>query len=97
MKTHYYDIIKKPLMTEKTTALTEQNKFIFHVAEVANKSLIKEAIEKIFNVKVLKVNIVNLKGKVKRFKGRLGKQQDKKKALVTLEKDYTIDLTGGIR
>ena len=79
----HYDLIRSPIITEKTTILSEQNKFTFHVADYAEKSFIKTAIEKIFAVKVKKVNI--------------GRQSDKKKAIVTLQKDYTIDLTGGIK
>lgn len=93
----YYDLIRKPLITEKTTMLTEQNKFTFTVAKIGKKSSIKTAIEKIFEVKVKKVNILNVKGKTKRFKGRIGRQSDMKKAIVTLEKGYTIDLTGGVK
>jgi large subunit ribosomal protein L23 len=93
----HYDLIRSPIITEKTTILSEQNKFTFHVADYAEKSFIKTAIEKIFAVKVKKVNIINVKGKKKRFKGVIGRQSDKKKAIVTLQKDYTIDLTGGIK
>ncbi|WP_341763934.1 50S ribosomal protein L23 [Candidatus Tisiphia endosymbiont of Beris chalybata] len=93
----HYDLIRAPIVTEKSTALSEQNKFTFHVAASAKKATIKIAIEKIFQVKVKKVNIMNVKGKNKRFKGIQGKQSDKKKAIVTLEKDYVIDFTGGMR
>jgi len=93
----YYDLIRKPIITEKTTILGEQNKFTFEVAKAAEKGSIKAAIEKIFEVKVKKVNILNVKGKVKRFKGRIGCQSDVKKAIVTLEENHTIDLTGGIK
>lgn len=93
----YYDLIRNPIITEKTTILSEQNKFIFHVAGNAEKSSIKMAIEKIFQVKVKKVNVMNVKGKKTRFKGVIGRQSDKKKAIVTLEKDYNIDFTGGMR
>lgn len=93
----HYDLIRNPVITEKTTILSEQNKFTFHVADSAEKASIKIAVEKIFQVKVKKVNIMNVKGKKKRFKGVIGRQSDKKKAIVTLEKDYTIDFTGGIR
>ena len=75
--------------------MSEQNKFTFYVAGNAEKSSIKTAIEKIFQVKVKKVNVMNVKGKKKRFKGVIGRQSDKKKAIVTLERDYTIDFTGG--
>ncbi|WP_342271301.1 50S ribosomal protein L23 [Candidatus Tisiphia endosymbiont of Parasteatoda lunata] len=94
----HYDLIRNPVITEKTNILSEQqNKFTFHVAGSAEKASIKTAVEKIFQVKVKKVNIMNVKGKKKRFKGVNGRQSDKKKAIVTLEKDYTIDFTGGIK
>jgi large subunit ribosomal protein L23 len=93
----HYDLIRSPIITEKTTILSEQNKFTFHVANYAEKSFVKSAIEEIFAVKVKKVNIINVKGKKKRFKGISGKQSDKKKAIVTLQKDYTIDFSGGIK
>lgn len=92
-----YDLIKRPLITEKTTILSEQNKYTFAVAEIANKASVKSAIEKIFEVKVKKVNVLNVKGKKKRFKGRIGTQSDIKKAIVTLEKDNVIDYSGGIK
>jgi large subunit ribosomal protein L23 len=97
MKHNYYDLIRRPLITEKTTMLGEQNKYSFEVASNANKNSVKSAIEMIFGVKVSKVNIINIIGKVKRFKGRIGKQSDAKKAIVTLEKDHNIDLSGGIK
>lgn len=93
----YYDLIRSPIITEKTTNLSEQNKFTFEVSIEAKKPLVKQAIEKIFAVKVKKVNILNVKGKTKRFKGRTGRQSDVKKAIVTLEKEYTIDFAGGIK
>ncbi len=91
-----FDIVRFPIVTEKSTVLAEQNKYVFAVNPTANKNNISKAIAEIFSVKVEKVNIVNLKGKTKRFKGRLGRRVDLKKAIVTLEKDQTIDLTGGI-
>lgn len=93
----YYDLIRKPIITEKTAMLNELNKFTFEVLRSAEKPVIKKAVEEIFSVKVKKINIINIKGKVKRFKGRVGKQSDVKKAIVTLEKDYTIDFTGGVK
>lgn len=93
----YYDLVRRPVVTEKTTALSEQNKFTFYVDNIAKKHSIKKAIEEIFNVKVKKVNVLNIQGKKKRFKGVIGCQSDKKKAIVTLEKDYTIDFAGGIK
>jgi large subunit ribosomal protein L23 len=93
----HYDLIRKPIITEKTTDLSDLNKFTFEVSSTAEKPAIKAAIENIFEVKVQKVNILNVKGKHKRFKGVNGRQSDKKKAIVTLEKNYTIDFAGGIK
>lgn len=93
----HYDIIRKPIITEKTTNLSDLNKFTFEVLGTAEKPDIKAAIENIFEVKVQKVNILNVRGKHKKFKGVDGRQSDKKKAIVTLEKNYTIDFAGGIK
>jgi large subunit ribosomal protein L23 len=93
----HYDIIRKPIITEKTTNLSDLNKFTFEVLGSAKKPDIKAAIENVFEVKVRKVNILNVKGKHKKFKGVDGRQSDKKKAIVTLEKNYTIDFAGGVK
>jgi large subunit ribosomal protein L23 len=93
---NYYDLIRKPIVTEKTTSLNEQNKFVFVVDKVATKPTIKKAIEIIFNVEVTKVNVLNIKGKIKKFKGRIGRQSNIKKAIVTLKKDHNINLAGGV-
>ena len=92
-----YDLIHKPLITEKTTILSEQNKYVFKVATCASKPLIKKAVEAIFEVKVKSVNMINQKGKVKKFKGTLGRRSDIKKAIVTLENGYNIEFTGGVK
>jgi large subunit ribosomal protein L23 len=92
-----YDLIKKPIVTEKSTNLGEQDKYVFEVIPAANKRSVKKAIEEIFEVKVKAVNMLNQKGKVKKFKGVVGRRSDVKKAIVTLEKEYNIDLAGGIR
>lgn len=92
-----YDLIKRPIITEKSTFIGEQNKYVFEVAKGAEKIFIKKAIEDIFSVKVKSVNILNQNGKVKRFKGVMGRRSDVKKAVVTLEKDYSIDLAGGVK
>lgn len=92
-----YDLIKKPIITEKSTILGEQNKYVFEVLPSANKQSLKKAVEEIFNVKVKAVNVLNQKGKVKKFKGVTGRRSDVKKAIVTLEKDYTIDFAGGVK
>lgn len=97
LKPEIYDIIKRPIITEKTAMLGEQNKYVFEVVKSATKPIVKQAIEAIFKVAVTKVNMINLPGKVKRFKGTIGRQSDVKKAIVTLAKDNVIDLTGGVK
>ncbi len=92
-----YDVIRSPIITEKSTAMSEERKYTFEVMKAANKAIVKKAVEVIFDVKVQKVNMLNVKGKVKRFKGRLGRTSDFKKAIVTLEQNQTIDLAGGIK
>lgn len=92
----YYEIIRFPLVTEKSMKLSEENKVIFKVSKFADKNNIKEAVEKIFNVKVVDVNIINQKGKKKVFKGVKGIRADFKKAVVTLEKGQNIDLGAGV-
>lgn len=88
-----YDIIKKPLLSEKGTMLTEkQNKYMFAVDGESNKLEIKTAVEKVFKVKVDKVNTVHVSGKVKRMRNTYGKTADHKKAIVTLKKGEKIDL-----
>jgi large subunit ribosomal protein L23 len=84
------------LVTEKATQMSEFNKMVFSVPSTANKLDIKASIEKIFAVKVKSVNTILLKGKVKRFKGVLGRRTNTKKAIVTLEPGNTIDLSVGV-
>lgn len=91
-----YDIIKSPVITEKATLLSEQNKVVFKVAATATKPQIKEAVEKLFDVKVKSVNTLVTKGKVKVFRGTRGQRSDVKKAVVTLEEGQTIDVTTGL-
>ena len=91
-----YKIIRKPVVTEKATKLSEFNKVVFEVAYKCNKKEIKGAVEKLFSVKVKSVNIINIKGKIKRFKGVLGKRNDIKKAVITLEEGNTIDISAGV-
>ena len=91
-----YQIIRKPIVTEKATKLSEFNKVVFEVAYKSNKNEIKGAVEKLFSVKVKAVNIINIKGKLKRFKGVLGKKNDIKKAVITLEEGNTIDISAGV-
>ncbi len=95
-KAELYDVIRKPVITEKATMASEYGAVVFEVAPDANKPLIKEAIETLFNVKVKAVNTVVTKGKTKRFRGMLGRRKDVKKAYVTLEEGNTIDVTTGL-
>jgi len=88
-----YDVIRAPLVTEKSTMVSESNQVMFKVAMTATKPDIKEAVERLFNVKVVAVNTLIRKGKVKRFRGVKGQQSDFKKAIVTLEEGQTIDIT----
>ena len=95
-KAELYDVIRRPVVTEKSTMASEANALVFEVAIGANKPLIKQAVEALFNVKVKAVNTVLTKGKVKRFRGRLGRRNDVKKAYVTLEEGHMIDVTTGL-
>ena len=88
--------IRNPIITEKATILSEQNKTVFKVHEKANKKIIKKNIEKIFKVNVIKVNILNKKTKVKIRQGKKIYKSGYKKAIVTLKKGQSIDLTTGI-
>ena len=92
----HYDIVVSPVITEKATNLTEQNKVVFRVAPKATKPQIKEAVEKLFDVKVVSVNTLVTKGKVKMFRGTRGKRSDVKKAVVTLAEGESIDVTTGL-
>ena len=95
-KINYIDSIRSPIITEKATILSEQNKTVFKVHEKANKSIIKKNIEKLFKVNVVKVNIINQKTKIKLKQGRKSYKTGYKKAIVTLKKGQSIDLTTGI-
>jgi large subunit ribosomal protein L23 len=92
----HYDAILSPVITEKATMLSEQNKVVFRVAKDATKPQIAEAIENLFKVSVVKVNTLNVKGKTKRFRGRDGKRSDVKKAIITLAEGQSIDITTGL-
>jgi len=92
----HYDVIVSPVITEKATALSEHNKVVFKVRKDATKPQIKEAVEKLFDAKVMSANTVLTKGKKKVFRGRLGQRSDVKKAIVTLEAGQTIDVTTGL-
>ncbi|KKB96419.1 50S ribosomal protein L23 [Candidatus Arcanobacter lacustris] len=92
-----YDLIRSPVVTEKSTNLVSQNKYIFKVDVNATKAQVKKAIEEIFEVTVAKVNTINIAGKVKRFRGILGKRKSYKKAVVTLNDGQNIDVTVGVK
>ena len=95
-KINYLDRIKSPVITEKATGLSELNKVVFKVHEGASKHSIKKNIEKLFKVNVLKVNIINKKTKIKMKQGKKSFKSGYKKAIVTLKKGQSIDLTTGI-
>ena len=95
-KPEHYDVIRKPIITEKTTMASENGAVVFEVAIDSNKPSIKEAVESLFDVKVKAVNTTITNGKSKRFRGMLGKRRDVKKAYVTLEEGNTIDVTTGL-
>jgi large subunit ribosomal protein L23 len=95
-KERMYNVILSPLITEKSTMGGEYNQVTFRVAKDATKPEVKAAVEALFDVKVKAVNTLNQKGKIKRFKGRVGKRNDVKKAVVTLEEGQMIDVTTGI-
>jgi large subunit ribosomal protein L23 len=92
----HYDLILSPIITEKATSLSERNQVLFRVAPHATKPQIKEAVERLFDVKVKSVNTLVRKGKKKAFRGRMGQQSDVKKAIVTLEEGHRIDVTTGL-
>jgi len=92
----HYDVILAPVITEKATMASEYNKVMFKVAIHATKPQIKEAVEKLFDVKVKNVNTLIRKGKVRIFKGRPGELQNTKRAVVTLEEGHRIDVTTGL-
>ena len=95
-KTEHYDVIRKPVITEKATMASDANAVVFEVAMNAAKPQIKEAIESLFGVKVKAVNTTVTKGKTKRFRGIAGRRKDVKKAYVTLEEGNTIDVSTGL-
>jgi len=95
-KIHLYDKILSPLLTEKSTNMSEQNKIVFKVPSGANKINLKKNIEKIFKVNVTKINIINKQNRTKLTKGKKVKVSGFKKAIITLKKGQSIDLTTGI-
>ena len=92
----HYDVIVAPVITEKATTASEHNKVVFKVAGKATKPQIKEAVEKLFDVKVKSVNTLVREGKVRMFKNRRGQLSDVKRAIVTLEEGHRIDVTTGL-
>ena len=95
-KAVHYDVIRKPVITEKATLASENGAVVFEVARESNKPQIKEAVEALFGVKVKAINTVITKGKTKRFRGIKGTRKDVKKAYVTLEEGNSIDVTTGL-
>lgn len=95
-KAEHYDVIRRPIVTEKSTMASEANAVVFEVAIDANKGEIRDAVEALFNVKVTKVNTLIQKGKTKVFRGRKGQRKDIKKAIVTLQDGSMIDVTTGL-
>ncbi len=91
-----YDLVRAPVITEKTSAISEHNQVVFRVPLDANKREVKAAVEGLFQVKVTAVNTIRVKGKTKRFRGRLGQRSDYKKAVVTLAEGHKIDVTTGV-
>jgi len=94
--TRHYDVVLSPVITEKSTLLSEHNAVVFRVAKDATKPSIKAAVEALFNVSVTKVNTLNVKGKTKKWKGRPYTRSDVKKAVVTLKDGDSIDVTQGV-
>ncbi|MBN9216325.1 MAG: 50S ribosomal protein L23 [Mesorhizobium sp.] len=92
----HYDVIVSPAITEKSTMASEQNQVVFNVAKKASKPEIKAAVEALFGVKVTAVNTLVRKGKIKRFRGTIGRQSDVKKAVVTLADGQSIDVATGL-
>lgn len=92
-----YDVIERPLITEKSTMAAEQNKVVFKISPSANKSEVKQAVEAMFGVKVTKVNTILTKGKTKKFRGQNGRRSDQRKAIVTLAEGQSIDIAAGLK
>ena len=92
-----FEVIRSPLISEKSTFVSQFNHYVFRVSIDSKKYEIKTAVERIFNVKVKSINTLIQKGKKKRFKGRIGSRVNVKKAYVKLEKDNTIDISVGVK
>ena len=93
---HLYEVLRRPLITEKNTMLQAQGKYVFEVAEEANKHQIKQAVEKVFKVKVVLVNVMTVPGKTKRVGRRMVLTPSRKKAIVTLKQGDKIELFEGV-
>jgi len=91
-----FDVVRSPVITEKATNVSEHNQVIFRVPLTATKRQVRAAIEGLFNVRVTAVNTIRVRGKLKRFRGRIGRRSDYKKALVTLGEGQRIDVTTGV-
>ena len=96
-RAYHYDVIVSPIVTEKSTAASEQNKVLFNVRLDATKADIKSAFEALFNVKVAKVNTLRRLGKTKRFRNTVGKLSDTKRAIITLVEGQSVDLSTGVK
>lgn len=92
-----YDVIVRPIVTEKTTIAAEHNKVAFEISPTATKQDVKKAVEQLFSVKVTKVNTINIAGKRKKFRGVQGKRNDLRKAMVTLAEGQSIDIAAGLK
>jgi large subunit ribosomal protein L23 len=92
----HHDVIRSPVITEKSTKASEHNKVVFNVARQATKADVKAAVEALFKVKVTAVNTLNRKGKNRRFRGFKGRTSDVKRAIVTLAEGQSIDVTTGL-
>jgi large subunit ribosomal protein L23 len=97
MKPWHYDVIVSPVVTEKSTMASEQNKVVFNVRLDSTKTQIKTAVEALFNVKVVSVNTLIREGKTRRFRNTNGKQSDSKKAIITLVEGQSIDISSGVK
>lgn len=96
-RAYHYDIVLSPVITEKSTRISEHNQVVFNVRTDANKTDIKSAVEALFNVKVKSVNTLNREGKMKRFRNTVGTRIDTKKAIVTLAEGQSINMEGGVK
>lgn len=96
IKASHYDVLQAPVITEKSTAASEQNKVTFRVNPTVTKQQVKEAVEALFKVNVVKVNTIAVHGKTKLFRGRPGQRSDSKKAIVTLKDGQSIDFAAGV-